>query len=77
VELEISLDGYLVGDVAPEGEVDDELRVRVLPILLGRGRPAFDDVAALELSLESATLLDDGSVELRYRRKGLLGREPV
>jgi dihydrofolate reductase len=77
VDLEISLDGYLVGDAAPAGEVGDELLVRVVPVLLGRGRPAFEDVAALELSLESATLLDDGRVELRYRPKGLVGREPV
>ena len=68
----MSLDGYLVGEAAPAGDVGEELRVRVLPVLLGHGRQAFDDVAALGLSLESATLLEDGSVELRYRPK-----EPV
>jgi hypothetical protein len=77
VEVEISLDGYLVGEAVPAGEVGTELCVRVVPVLLGGGRRAFDDVAALELALESAILRDDGSVELRYRPKGLVGREPV
>jgi len=77
VKVEISLDGYLVGGDAPAGDLGAELRVRVLPVLLGSGRPAFDDVTAAELRLEEATLLDDGSVELLYRPKGFVGREPV
>ncbi|WP_297977081.1 dihydrofolate reductase family protein [uncultured Amaricoccus sp.] len=57
--------GELVRSLLPEGVID-EIRLAVVPVILGRGRRLFGEGERVGLTLRSAEGLANGTVLLRY-----------
>lgn len=66
---------WLVGGAAAAGAflgagLVDEIRLTVVPVLLGEGVALFGDAGGARLELLGSDAAPDGSVELRYRVAG-------
>ena len=54
-----------MGSLLPEGVID-EIKLAVVPVILGQGRRLFEEGARVPLTLVSAEAVANGTVILRY-----------
>jgi len=66
---DVLVHGAAVGQLALAAGVLDELELHVVPVLLGRGRRLFGDLAAEQVELERTRVLEGegGVTHMRYR----------
>jgi dihydrofolate reductase len=66
---DVLVHGAAVAQLALAAGVLDELELHVVPVLLGRGRRLFDDLATEHVELERTRVLEGeaGVIHLRYR----------
>jgi dihydrofolate reductase len=67
-ERDVLVHGALTARLALAAGVLDELRIHLVPVLFGQGRPLFEDMPAVRHELELLEAVDgDGVQHLRYR----------
>jgi len=68
-EKNVLVHGATTAQLALAAEVLDELELHVVPVLLGRGRRLFDNLAAKQIELERVRVLEgeDGVNHLHYQ----------
>ncbi|MCG2618141.1 dihydrofolate reductase family protein [Terrimonas sp. NA20] len=79
LKLENGKDMVLWGSISlaqslMKADLIDEYRIRIVPVVLGKGRPLFENSDVMDFQLDEVKKYESGLLLLKYRRKASVGQ---